>query len=216
MISSVQYALAVLRQEEGLGDGNPNTPGLEPYVCPSGFWTQGYGIVLRDPTSGRPLTAFKRHGFDAVCASKEFVEKTFPPISVNEAEDALYVHYVELEKRIVRQWKRFHESSLTAPRLAALGCLAWNIGFNALIKSSAWRAATIGAHHEVPDAIRKWRKGRDASGRLITLPGLIVRREIEARLYEWLPGAPFDPAAIRREFVAKARILAEKENAGTG
>ena len=39
--------LKMLKQFEGLGDGNDTTPELEPYVCDNGYWTIGYGHLLR-------------------------------------------------------------------------------------------------------------------------------------------------------------------------
>ena len=39
--------LKMLKQFEGLGDGDKTTPQLEPYVCSNGYWTIGYGHLLR-------------------------------------------------------------------------------------------------------------------------------------------------------------------------
>lgn len=36
-------AVALARRFEGLGDGDRATPGLQPYLCPAGYWTIGYG-----------------------------------------------------------------------------------------------------------------------------------------------------------------------------
>ena len=42
------FGIDLIRQFEGLVDGDPKTPGLDPYICPTGYVTQGYGRVLRD------------------------------------------------------------------------------------------------------------------------------------------------------------------------
>lgn len=39
--------LEMLKRLEGLGDGDKTTAKLEPYVCSSGYWTIGYGHLLR-------------------------------------------------------------------------------------------------------------------------------------------------------------------------
>lgn len=39
--------LEMLKKIEGLGDGDKTTAKLEPYVCPSGYWTIGYGHLCK-------------------------------------------------------------------------------------------------------------------------------------------------------------------------
>ncbi|AFO71731.1 endolysin [Caulobacter virus Karma] len=42
--------LKLIQAWEGLGDGNPATVDLEPYVCPAKVWTVGWGHALKTPT----------------------------------------------------------------------------------------------------------------------------------------------------------------------
>lgn len=46
----------VVKAWEGLPDGNPSTPGMyDPYLDPVNIVTIGYGHVVTDPASGKPL-----------------------------------------------------------------------------------------------------------------------------------------------------------------
>ena len=82
---------------------------------------------------------------------------------------------------------------LTSDQDAALVSLAYNIPA-ALAPGTGLRAALKDERlSDVPDEIRKWHKRRDPqTGELVSDPGLVRRRDQEARLFA---GEPFDPAA---------------------
>lgn len=42
--------LSLIQAYEGLGDGDPSTVLLEPYLCPAKVWTVGWGHALTTPT----------------------------------------------------------------------------------------------------------------------------------------------------------------------
>jgi len=38
--------LGIIKKFEGLEDGDPTTVNLDPYVCPGGVWTIGWGHAI--------------------------------------------------------------------------------------------------------------------------------------------------------------------------
>ncbi len=62
--------LDLIERFEGLGDGDEGVPGLQPYLCPAGYWTLGWGAI-RDG-EGRRVTratpAIDRAAADALLA----------------------------------------------------------------------------------------------------------------------------------------------------
>lgn len=43
-----QIGIDLIKHFEGLHDGDLQTIGLQPKMCPAGIWTEGYGIAMRD------------------------------------------------------------------------------------------------------------------------------------------------------------------------
>lgn len=43
-----QKGIDLIKHFEGLHDGDLKTIGLQPKMCPSGIWTEGYGRAMRD------------------------------------------------------------------------------------------------------------------------------------------------------------------------
>ncbi len=41
-------AIEIIKRFEGIVDGDPTTVNLDPYLCPAGYWTIGWGHVVRD------------------------------------------------------------------------------------------------------------------------------------------------------------------------
>src|SRR4051794_31205741 len=39
-------AVKLIRSFEGIEDGDPTTANLDPYLCPAGYWTIGWGHVV--------------------------------------------------------------------------------------------------------------------------------------------------------------------------
>jgi len=48
-------AIDIIKAFEGLKDGDPSTVRLEPYLCPAGYWTIGWGHTVLDPR-GKQIT----------------------------------------------------------------------------------------------------------------------------------------------------------------
>ena len=41
-------AVETIKRFEGIADGDPSTVNLDPYLCPAGVWTIGWGHTVRD------------------------------------------------------------------------------------------------------------------------------------------------------------------------
>jgi lysozyme len=135
-----EAGLQLLRSFEGLS--------LEPYRCPAGWWTIGYGHT-ETTRPGQRIT--------------------------NElAEDLL--------RRDVKKFEEGVAELVTVPlndnQFAALVCFAFNIGLVAFARSTLLRKLNAGEHSAVPKELVRWRKSRG-----IDLPGLLRRREAEAKLW---------------------------------
>jgi len=47
---NLQPAVDLIKAFEGLRDGDPTSIRLDPYLCPAGYWTIGWGHVVLDPS----------------------------------------------------------------------------------------------------------------------------------------------------------------------
>lgn len=127
---------------------------LRPYLCPAGVPTIGYGATRY--VDGRAVTLLD------------------PPISAAQAEILLQ-----------RSVRRVYLPAVLAlcpgvgdpMRLAALIDFTFNLGPGALRASTLRRRVNAGDWAAVPRELRRWTRG---GGRV--LPGLVARREAEARL----------------------------------
>lgn len=184
------HHIAILKQEEGLVDGLPDTPGLDAYLCPANYATIAWGHVVLDPATGKML-----YGKAGLAKARKVYPNGIPR---EEAEDLLAQDMLKYAAAVDRLGAK-----LTINQRSALICLTFNIGIEAFRTSSAARMAFAGKHTQVPDCIRKWNKSRRSlNGQLEWTKGLAIRREIEARLYATPDDAPFDPLAIRKEMEA--------------
>ncbi|OHC76314.1 MAG: muraminidase [Rhodospirillales bacterium RIFCSPLOWO2_12_FULL_58_28] len=125
-----------------------------PYLCPAGWWTIGWGAI--HGLDGQPVTA------------------ATPPVTEEEAETLLRRDVAVAERAVLR----LVNIPLADGRFDALASFAFNLGGGALQRSTLRRKVNREEHDDAPDEFRKWVWG---GGR--KLPGLIRRREAEARIY---------------------------------
>lgn len=146
--------LEIIKSFEGLVDGNPNTPGLDPYLdcvdVPTIGWGSTYGL------DGHRVTMDHR------------------AISEAEAGGLLTRHIRETEVITARLLR----VPVTVNQWSALVSLAYNIGTgnfqSSTLRMKLNRQDYVGAAGE----FWKWRRG---GGEI--LPGLVRRREEERRLF---------------------------------
>lgn len=161
---------------------------LKAYRCPAGVWTIGWG-----ETDGvKPGDA----------CTKEQADRWL-------AED------LETRTHAVRALCTREPSP---NELGALVSLAYNIGVDALRKSTALRCHNAGDHEAAARAICLWDKAR-VNGVLTTLPGLTARRARERALYlqadDEAPRAPL-PQAVEAESSVAASPIAKSGAVAAG
>lgn len=148
-------ALALIRRFEGLGDGDRAAPGLQPYLCPAGVWTIGYGAT---------------RGFEG-----QRVTRDTPALDEAQAMALLQrdvVRFAAAVDRMVRV--PIHEF-----QRGALTSFAFNLGAGALQCSTLLRRVNALEWDDVPRQFLRW---VHAGGR--RLPGLVRRRAAEAALWQ--------------------------------
>jgi lysozyme len=158
-------AVETIRAFEGLLDGDPATANLDPYLCPAGYWTIGWGHVVRD-AEGRMLKG------QAVAGHAKAV---YPRgITLEEAR-------VLLDDDI-RALLPTLEAVITVPvndnQFSALTSFVFNIGIGAFKRASLLRKLNAGDYAAVPKELMRWVR---AGGKV--LAGLKRRRAAEARLW---------------------------------
>lgn len=148
-------AITSIKLWEGLVDGDPNTPGLQPYRDPIRLWTIGYGHLLsHNPNIPMP---------DMTITMKE--------------ADHLLIHDIQKYARSVVRWISVPLHPL---QFAALVSFTFNVGGGNLQLSTLRRVINRGDHHLAPFQFKRWKYAQGG----IKLLGLIRRRDYEAALYE--------------------------------
>lgn len=144
---AVEVAAALCRPFEGLR--------LQPYICPAGYPTIGYGTVWKPDGSK--------------------VTMEHPPISKETAE-AWLVH--ELRHNYLAGVLKSSPGLLTRPRaLGAMTDFAYNLGVARYRASTLRKRVDDGDWEDAKAQLMLWTRG---AGRV--LPGLVRRRAAEAAL----------------------------------
>lgn len=99
--------------------------------------------------------------------------------SPEEAETLLEHDLVDAEDAVDAQTETV---ATTDNQFAAMVALAFNIGATAFRASSVLVFHRLGRHAEAADAFLRWDKAH-VNGVLVTLPGLLARRQAERALY---------------------------------
>lgn len=128
---------------------------LKAYKCPAGVWTIGYGHTGPDVHEGLQI--------DAVVAAQ-----------LLEQDLAVFAGLVRDACR---------SASTSENQLAAMICLAYNIGPAAFRKSSVLKYHLAGDHAKAAESFLLWNKATAADGEKRELKGLTRRRAAEAALY---------------------------------
>lgn len=127
----------------------------EPYKCPAGVPTIGYGATYY-PDGKR-------------------VKMTDKPITEKQAADLLKQMVVPFEKAV----DSYCIDTINQNQFDALVSFAYNVGTNALKNSTLLKKLNVNANDPtIKDEFMKWVK---AGGR--TLKGLVTRRKEESELY---------------------------------
>jgi lysozyme len=159
----------IIKSFEGLEDGNPVTANLDPYICPGGYWTIGWGHAIID-SSGRLIEGPAKKV--AACA-------VYPQgITIADAQVLL--------NDDVRKFSAGIEKVVKVPvsdaRFCALLSFAFNVGLANLGSSTLLRLLNQGKPDEVPAQFLRWTKSKG-----VELAGLKRRRTAEADLWRSVP-----------------------------
>lgn len=171
MLEVNKSTIALMKRFEGLGDGDKDKPGLQPYICPAGYWTIGYGRVVRT-FNGRMLKG-------------EVDRKTASEIYPDGIDHALADIYLldDLSDVGREVWGRI-KVPVTPNQFGACVSLAFNIGVDAFATSTLLRKLNAGDYAGAADQFLVWDKATDPrTGKKVSLAGLTRRRQAERALF---------------------------------
>lgn len=160
----------LIKAFEGIMDGDPSTANLDPYICPAGYVTIGWGHVVLD--NGNMLK-----GRGGLARAKELIPNG---ITMEEAENLLIDDCIKFERAV----KRTITTEVTQGQFDAMVSLSFNIGPANFRTSTVARETNAGRWDAAADAFMMWNKARDPNtGILKVLNGLVRRRQAERELY---------------------------------
>lgn len=146
---------------ESLHDGDLKMIGLQPKMCPSGIWTEGYGRAMR----------FKNGKFVKGIENKEYAFKNATINTIKEAEKAL--------DEDLKVFEVIVESKLNVPvtqnQFDALVSHTYNTG------GSSTLFDLVNKNLDTP--VENWFKTRYITSNGKVLQGLINRRKAESDLF---------------------------------
>jgi len=147
-------AFKIIKKWEGLVDGDPDTPGLDPYLCPVGIPTIGWGSTWS--FDGSRVTMDHR------------------PITEDEAQQLLEEEVEKTE----RYTSGLIKVPLTQNQFDALVSFTYNVGSGRLQGSTLRMKLNRRDYEGASNEFWKWRRGNG-----IILRGLVLRRAEETILF---------------------------------
>ena len=154
----------IIKSFETVHDGDLSIIGLQPKMCPAGYWTSGYGSLVLDNLC-KPINGIE---------NKDKAYRFNKIHTVEDAEKQLQIDLVKRENKINRLGLNIDQNQFDA-----LVSFVYNLGFgnfseSTLLKLIQNNPKDFMIAYELP----KWRR---AGGKI--LPGLVRRRRAEASLY---------------------------------
>ncbi|MBP7336771.1 lysozyme [Niveispirillum sp.] len=163
--------LDLVKRFEGLGDGDKDRPGLQPYICPAGYWTVGYGRVVRGSDGRMFKGEVDRRAANAVY-----------PDGIDEQQASTFL--AEDMAEVGRQVAARVTVALTGNQIGACASFAYNVGIAAFASSTLLKKLNVGDFAAVAAQFLVWNKATDPrTGRKVELPGLTRRRRAEQALF---------------------------------
>lgn len=146
---AVQLAAGLIREFEQGPDGGF---AKEPYMCPGGMWTIGWGHAIMDELE---LTYFK------------------PGIDHGRAESIMYQDLEKAESSLIQ----LTDADLSPMQQGALISFIFNVGHGNFATSTLLKRLNTNEIEDVPNQLNRW---VHAKGEV--LPGLVRRRQAEVAL----------------------------------
>lgn len=163
---NLKQAVELIKSFEGIPDGDQTTVNLDPYLCPAGYWTIGWGHVVLDPR-GKQIKG----------AENKALARSVYPGGITKSEAAVLL--AEDVRRFSSGVERLIKVAISDAKFCALVSFAFNVGIGALERSTLLWLVNEGAFAQVPTQFLRWTK---AGGK--ELAGLKRRREAEVRLWQ--------------------------------
>lgn len=152
---------------ESLHDGDLRAIGLQPKLCPAGYWTIGFGRVVIDP-----VTKGTVRGEEGRARALQL----WPQLSVVDAIRFLREDLAIRANRV----RKLAQRKLLQHQFDALVSFEYNTG--KLGSASLLRHVNAGKWAEAAAEFLKWDMAR-VNGKLVELPGLVRRRQAERELF---------------------------------
>lgn len=150
-------AIALLKEFEKGPNGDF---AAEPYTCPAGKTTVGWGHVVRSD------------------------DRFTYPLTEERADGILRRDLERLAEQIQRVIRPSVLRSIKQCQIDALLCFAFNVGFGAFSSSTLLAKINQGDYLGAADQFPRWNKARDPkTGTMIELAGLTSRRKAERDLF---------------------------------
>jgi lysozyme len=166
MARDLNQAVELIKSFEGILDGDPATVNLDPYLCPAGYWTIGWGHVVLDPR-GKQIKG----------AENEQEARSIYPGGITKAEAEVLL--ADDVRRFSAGVEQAVKVTISDTRFCALVSFAFNVGIGALERSTLLNLLNQGAFEQVPAQFLRWTK---AGGK--ELAGLKRRREAEMQMWQ--------------------------------
>lgn len=162
----------LVKHFESLHDGNLKEIGLQPKLCPAGYWTIGYGHVVINPVNNRPFT----HTSIAAEVKKYSLKDEA------EALALLAVDFKRFQSHVIGNINK--NMKPTQHEIDALTSFAYNVGVGNFTSSTLLRLFNKGDRQGAFLEFMKWNKARDRkSGKKVVLKGLDLRRRSEQHYF---------------------------------
>jgi lysozyme len=169
-----QATVDLVKQYEGIPDGNPATDNIDPYLDPVGIWTIGWGHAIT--YQGRFLKG---------AADKAQVQSLYPGgITLAQAEALLHTDLMNAGRDV----SSVVLVSLNDNEFGALTSFTFNLGIGNLRSSTLLKMLNANNRAGAADQFGRWVM---ADGK--PLPGLVKRRAAERDLFLTPVVSPADP-----------------------
>lgn len=117
--------IALIQAFEGLGDGDPHTVLLEPYIAPEGNYTVGYGYLLTQP-DGQPISVKKLGAAQAKQLAGEAMQRLFGAQALTKDQAVQLLH--TKVRDYVAEVNKVVDDATTQAEFDAMVSFCYNVG----------------------------------------------------------------------------------------
>lgn len=156
----------LIKNFEGLHDGDLSKIGLQPKLCPVNIWTTGWGHAIVDPLTGKFIKGNTPNGYKRAC-------ELFPDLTLEQANKLLEEDLVVVEKEV----NKLIKVNLTQDQFDALVSHTFNCGVSDTLYN------LINTMPLNSESISIWWRTKYVTAGGKKLNGLIKRRRVEYELF---------------------------------